>query len=104
MNAYDIILRPVMTEKTAGLMSDGDKIVFRVRKQANKNQIRAAVESLFGVNVVKVNTMTMPGRARRFGKYTGHKAGFKKAVVTLEEGQSLDLFAMEDSGEGESVV
>lgn len=97
--AYDIVIRPVMTEKTAGLMEDGMKVVFRVNAAANKHQIRAAVEQLFGVEVTGVNTMNAPGRARRFGRYIGRRNGYKKAVITLKEGSTFDLFAMEASGE-----
>ncbi len=100
MNPYDIILRPVMTEKTAGIMEEGNKVVFRVRKEANKNQIRQAVEQLFGVEVVSVNTMRMPGRAKRYGRYVGRKNAFKKAVVTLTDESNLDLFALETEEEG----
>jgi large subunit ribosomal protein L23 len=98
-NAYDIVIRPVLTEKTAGLMEDGTKVVFRVHQGANKHQIREAIETLFGVKVTGVNTMRAPGRARRFGRYVGRRNGYKKAVVTLAEGQTFDLFAMENSGE-----
>lgn len=97
-NAYDIIIRPVMTEKTAGLMEEG-KVVFRVQKGATKHDIREAVESLFSVNVVAVNTMRHPGRAKRFGKFSGWRNGYKKAVITLAPGEAIDLFAMEGPGE-----
>lgn len=96
-NAYDIIIRPIMTEKTAGLMEDG-KIVFRVQKSATKHDVREAIESLFNVQVDAVNTMRHPGRSRRFGRFTGWRNGYKKAVVTLAPGQSIDLFAMEGPG------
>lgn len=97
-NAYDIIIRPVMTEKTAGLMEEG-KVVFRVKTDASKHDVRAAVSSLFNVEVEAVNTMRHPGRSRRFGRHTGWRNGYKKAVVTLAPGQMIDLFAMEGPGE-----
>lgn len=100
-NAYETIVRPIMTEKTANLMEDG-KIVFRVQNNATKHDIRAAVESLFGVKVDAVNTMRHPGRSRRFGRFTGWRNGYKKAVVTLVDGQSIDLFAMEGPGSTDS--
>ena len=103
-NAYDIIIRPVMTEKTTGIMEDGNKVVFRVKRDATKPQIREAVEQLFGVKVRKVNTMIMPGHDKRFGRYIGRTSAFKKAVVTLREGEALDLFAMEGTGEDNGVV
>jgi len=103
-NAYDIIIRPVMTEKTTGIMEDGNKVVFRVKREASKPQIRAAVEKLFGVRVRKVNTMIMPGHEKRFGRHIGRTRSFKKAIVTLREGETLDLFAMEGTGEDHGVV
>lgn len=103
-NAYDIIIRPVMTEKTTGIMEDGNKVVFRVKRNATKPQIREAVEKLFGVKVRKVNTMIMPGHDKRTGRFIGRTSSFKKAVVTLREGEALDLFAMEATGEDNGVV
>jgi large subunit ribosomal protein L23 len=94
MNPYQIIIRPLQSEKSAGLAED-NRFVFRVDRKANKYQIRQAIEQIFGVNVVKVNTMVMPGKPKRAGRYVGRRSGFKKAVVTLAEGQQLDLYAME---------
>lgn len=91
MTHHDIILRPVATEKTAGLASK-NKVVFRVRKDATKYQIRAAVEALFDVKVTSVNTMVMPGKPKRAGRYMTRTAGFKKAIVTLADGESIALF------------
>ena len=89
----DVLIRPVLTEKA---MQKEDEFIFRVRKGASKTQIRAAVEAQFGdVKVVKVRTMNMPGKPKRFGRHVGRRQGYKKAVVTLAEGSSLDLFAME---------
>lgn len=103
-NAYDIIIRPVMTEKTTGIMEDGNKVVFRVKRDATKPQIKTAVEELFGVKVRKVNTMIMPGHDKRFGRYIGRTSAFKKAIVTLRDGEALDLFALEGTGEDNGVV
>ena len=94
-NAYDILIRPVLTEKSTELMDDENKVVFRVRRDATKPQIRDAVERLFGVDVDKVNTLVMPGKPRRFGRYVGQRAGYKKAVVKIASDQTLDLFALE---------
>lgn len=100
-NLNNILLRPVLTEKTAGIMNDDDitKLVFRVKKDATKTQIREAVQSMFGVKVASVNTLRMPGKPKRFGRYQGRRSGFKKAIITLREGESFDLFALEDLGE-----
>lgn len=97
----NILLRPVLTEKTAGIMNDDDitRLVFRVKKDATKPQIREAVQSIFGVKVQKVNTLKMPGKPKRFGRYQGRRSGYKKAIITLQEGESFDLFALEDLGE-----
>lgn len=102
-NAYDILIRPVVTEKTTSLMDVDNKIVFRVRRDATKTQIRDAVQKLFGVNVASVNTMVMPSKPKRIGRWTGRRSGFKKAVVTLREGEMLDLFALEGGEEAGEV-
>ena len=94
-NAYDILIRPVLTEKTTSLMDSGDKIVFRVKRDATKTQIREAVKTLFGLRVKAVNTMVMPSKPKRVGRWNGRRSGFKKAVVTLYDGEALDLFALE---------
>jgi len=102
-NAYDILIRPVVTEKTTSLMDEDNKIVFRVRREATKTQIRDAVQKLFGVQVASVNTMVMPSKPKRIGRWTGRRSGFKKAVVTLREGEMLDLFALEGGEEAGEV-
>ena len=102
-NAYEILIRPVVTEKTTTLLDADNKMVFRVKRDATKTQIRDAVQKLFGVNVASVNTMVMPSKPKRVGRWTGSRAGFKKAVVTLREGEVLDLFALE-GGEEEGEV
>ncbi|MDD6284875.1 MAG: 50S ribosomal protein L23 [Firmicutes bacterium] len=83
--ASEIIIAPVITEKS---MSGGEsrKYAFKVAKDANKIDIAAAVESLFDVKVAKVNTVNVRGRLRRYGRYEGYTAAWKKAVVTLKEG------------------
>ena len=87
---YDTILAPVITEK-ATLLSEQNKVVFRVAGDATKDEIAAAVESLFKVNVTKVNTLNVKGKAKRFRGRMGRRADVKKAVVTLAEGQSIDI-------------
>jgi len=97
---HGVILRPMLTEKTTQ-MDALNKIVFKVRKDASKHQVREAVEQLFGVRVKKVNTAIMPGKPKRFGRQIGYRAGFKKAVVTLADGEVLDFFQLEEFGEDE---
>ena len=87
---YDAILSPVITEK-ATMLSEQNKVVFRVDKDATKPQIIEAVENLFKVNVVKVNTMNVKGKTKRFRGRVGRRSDVKKAIVTLAEGQSIDI-------------
>ncbi|HEY9234416.1 MULTISPECIES: 50S ribosomal protein L23 [Phenylobacterium] len=87
---YDAILSPVITEK-ATLLSEQNKVVFRVAKDATKDEIAAAVEALFKVNVTKVNTLVVKGKTKRFRGRPGRRSDVKKAVVTLAEGQSIDI-------------
>jgi large subunit ribosomal protein L23 len=98
MTHHDIILRPVMTEKTSRLSRD-NKVVFRVNQDANKYQIRAAVEALFDVKVTGVNTIRVPGKTRRAGRRLGRQQGFKKAIITLADGEVISLFQDELSDE-----
>ena len=87
---YDVILAPVITEK-ATLLSEQNKVVFRVAKDATKVEIAAAVEELFKVQVVKVNTLNTKGKTKRFRGHLGRRSDVKKAIVTLQEGQTIDI-------------
>lgn len=87
----DLILKPIITEKGTIQMELG-KYVFDVLPKATKPDIKAAIESLFDVTVVKVNTLTLPRKKRRVGRYIGYKAQYKRAIVTLKEGDSITLF------------
>ena len=87
---YDAILSPVITEK-ATLLSEQNKVVFRVANDATKDEIAATVEALFKVNVTKVNTLVVKGKTKRFRGRPGRRSDVKKAVVTLAEGQSIDI-------------
>lgn len=90
LKAYDIILSPVITEK-ATLLSEANQVVFNVAKTANKPDIKAAVETLFGVKVKAVNTFVRKGKKKVFRGRTGVLSDTKKAIVTLEDGQSIDV-------------
>jgi large subunit ribosomal protein L23 len=93
LHIYDVIRRPVITEKSNIQNDDLNQYVFEVDLTANKIQIREAVEFVFEVDVKNVNTMVMPAkRARRGQKYYQRKKAWKKAIVTLEPGQSIKLF------------
>jgi large subunit ribosomal protein L23 len=87
---YDTILAPVITEK-ATLLSEQNKVVFRVADDASKDEIAAAVEELFKVKVTKVNTLVTKGKTKRFRGRPGRRADVKKAIVTLADGQSIDI-------------
>jgi large subunit ribosomal protein L23 len=87
---YDTILAPVITEK-ATLLSEQNKVVFRVAGDATKDEIAAAVEALFKVNVTKVNTINVKGKTKRFRGIVGRRNDVKKAIVTLADGQSIDI-------------
>ena len=89
--AHDIILRPVITEKSMEQMAAG-KYTFVVHPRATKPEIRRAVEELFDVKVEKVNTMNMRGKMRRMGRFAGRRPSWKKAIVTLKEGQRIRQF------------
>ena len=85
---YDTILAPVITEKST-ILSEQNKVVFRVADTATKDEIAAAVESLFKVNVLKVNTLVQKGKTKRFRGRPGVRSDKKKAYVTLEEGNTI---------------
>jgi len=93
MNAYDIILRPVITEQSMADVAD-KKYVFQVAINANKTEIKAAVEEIFGVKVEKVNTIRMQGKVKRTGAYpAGRRAAYKKAIVTLAaDSKTIEFF------------
>jgi large subunit ribosomal protein L23 len=87
---YDIIRSPVVTEK-ATIQAESDKVVFNVLKTATKPAIKAAVEALFKVKVKSVNTLVRKGKVKRFKGFVGKQDDVKKAIVTLEEGQRIDI-------------
>ncbi|TCR62019.1 50S ribosomal protein L23 [Bosea sp. BK604] len=87
---YDVIRGPVITEK-ATMLSEHNKVVFKVAKTATKPQIKAAVEKLFDVKVKSVNTLVTEGKVKVFRGRLGQRSDVKKAVVTLEEGHSIDV-------------
>ena len=87
---YDTILAPVITEK-ATMLSEHNKVVFKVAAEATKDDIAAAVEELFKVKVTKVNTLITKGKTKFFRGVKGRRSDVKKAIVTLAEGQSIDI-------------
>ena len=93
MNAYDVILRPVITEQSMESVAD-KKYVFQVAINATKTEIKAAIEEAFGVKVAKINTIRMQGKVKRTGAYpAGRRAAYKKAIVTLTaDSKTIELF------------
>ncbi len=91
MDARDLILKPLISEKAVAKMGEG-KYAFKVRLDANKTQIADAIEKIYGVTVTGVNTIRMMGKERRVGKFTGRRSDWKKAIVQLKEGDSIKVF------------
>lgn len=87
---YDTIIAPIITEK-ATILSDQNKIVFKVPLTATKKDVKAAIETLFKVKVVSVNTILVKGKSKRFKGVEGKRSDVKKAIVTLAAGQSIDV-------------
>lgn len=87
----DLVIKPIVTEK-ATLLLEQNKYVFDVLPKATKPEIKAAIESLFEVKVTKVNTINPPRKKRRVGRFIGYKTRYKRAIVTLAEGDSITLF------------
>lgn len=90
-NLADLVIKPIVTEK-ATLLLEQNKYVFDVLPKATKPEIKAAIESLFEVKVTKVNTINQPRKKRRVGRFIGYKTRYKRAIVTLAEGDSITLF------------
>ena len=92
MTVYDIIIEPVLSEKSYDGIAE-KRYTFKVAKNANKTQIKGAVEQIFGVKVAKVNTANYDGKVKRMGRYEGRTASFKKAIVTLtENSKAIEFF------------
>ena len=92
MNIYSVIKKPHVTEKTSLAADSSNTVAVVVDREANKIEIKQAVESLFKVKVADVRTVTVAGKVKRSGKSYGKRSNWKKAYVTLQEGQSIDFF------------
>ena len=88
----DILIKPVITENSMLKMEENNTYTFKVAKNSNKVQIRKAIEEIFDVKVDNVNTMNMRGKKRRLGRNEGRTASWKKALVKLAEGDSIEIF------------
>ncbi|HNT43068.1 MAG TPA: 50S ribosomal protein L23 [Syntrophorhabdaceae bacterium] len=92
MNEYDIILRPIITEKSTLVKDTGNQYVFEVARSANKIEIRKAVEKLFKVKVVDVHVSNMEGKKKRLGRFQGKRSDWKKAIVKLSPKDKITIF------------
>ena len=91
MDARDILIRPLITEKSTQLMEEG-KYVFVVAKKANKIEIAKAVAQVFNVKVANVNTVNVSGKRKRMGRFVGKRSDYKKAIVKLAPGETIEFF------------
>ena len=92
MNVHQVIQRPLVTEKSTIAREEGNIVTFAVDPRATKHAVRAAVEQLFDVQVLEVRTIRMPRKKRRVGRFVGRRPEWKKALVRLAEGQSIEFF------------
>ncbi len=91
---YEIIKAPIITEQSTQLIESQNRYTFKVEKTANKVEIKKAIEAIFNVNVISVNTVNVLPKFKRMGKYEGYKPAYKKAVVKIAEGQKIDAFTL----------
>jgi large subunit ribosomal protein L23 len=92
MTSYEILKRPVITEKSTIQKEANNQLAFEVDRRANKVEIRRAVEQIFSVRVMDVRTIQMKGKAKRFGRTLGTRRSWKKAMVTLAQGEHVEFF------------
>jgi len=97
MKVTEILIKPILTEKANAQQESLRRYAFKVNRRANKLEIKNAVEQFYGVNVLEVNTLVVPGKSKtrstKSGIISGVKSGYKKALVTVAEGESIDLYA-----------
>ena len=97
MKLTEILIKPILTEKANAQQEKLRRYAFKVNRRANKLEIKTAIEQFYGVNVLEVNTLVVPGknktRSTKAGIISGVKSGYKKALVTVAEGESIDLYA-----------
>jgi large subunit ribosomal protein L23 len=92
MDMYQIVKKPLVTEKGTEMLGDGNWVTFKVHLDANKIEIREAVQKIFSVSVLQVNTQIVRGKRKRFGKTMGQSKAWKKAMVQLKEGDKIEIF------------
>lgn len=91
---YDILKAPIITEQSTKLIESQNKYTFKVDRKANKVEIKNAVEKIFNVKVLSVNTLNVLPKFKRMGKHEGYKSAYKKAIVKLAEGQKIEAFSI----------
>ena len=92
MDMYQVVIKPLVTEKGTMMLSEGYWVTFRVHPDANKIEVREAIQKIFSVSVLQVNTQIVRGKRRRFGKTMGQSKPWKKAMVRLKEGDKIEIF------------
>ena len=92
MSARDIVIRPIITEKTSKQNAEENKIAFEVKKGVNKTAVAQAIEEIYGIKPEKVNILNVHPKEKRMGRYVGKTNAVRKAVITLPEGQNINLF------------
>ena len=89
---YEVVQRPLLTEKGTRLKEEANQYIFRVARTATKIEVKQAIEQLFKVKVAEVRTLRMQGKVKRMGRFAGRRPDWKKAIVTLKAGQSIELY------------
>ena len=92
MDPHQVIIRPVISEKSYNLIETEGQYTFHVDRRANKIQIKRAIEALFGVTVTAVHALNVAGKQKRVGRFSGQTSDWKKAIATLKEGQTIEFF------------
>ena len=92
MDMYQVVVKPLVTEKGTMMLSEGNWVTFRVHPDANKIEVREAIQKIFNVSVLQVNTQIVRGKRKRFGKTMGQSKAWKKAMVRLKEGDKIEIF------------
>ncbi len=91
MNFTEVLISPILSEKSVVIKDEQNRYTFRVNPKANKTQIKKAIETLFKVKVSAVRTANLPGKLHRVGRHEGYRSDWKKAIVTVKEGQKIDV-------------
>ena len=92
VNHYSILEKPLITEKSTLMQEHGNRVMFQVKRSANKLQIKEAVQNIFNVTVLDVNTLNVKPKTQRFGRHQGQTKAWKKAIILLKEGDRIDFF------------